>query len=143
MARRKKTQRRRKKQGISLINTAETIMLANVATQTLFNVNAYEFIVGNQAGMTARGANAISLRELFQANQASYTSRAMGGATTTVNLTTFDAIKANLAQNYMTGIAGMVLIPLGFKFGKQIARPAINKTNRLLSKAGVSSTVKV
>ena len=118
-------------------------MLANVATQTLFNVNAYEFIVGNQSGMTARGANAISLRELFQANQASYTSRAMGGATTTVNLTTFDAIKANLAQNYMTGIAGMVLIPLGFKFGKQIARPAINKTNRLLSKAGVSSTVKV
>ena len=143
MARRKKTQRRRKTQGISLINTAETIMLANVATQTLFNVNAYEFIVGNQAGMTARGANAISLREMFQANQASYTSRAMGGATTTVNLTTFDAIKANLAQNYMTGIAGMVLIPLGFKFGKQIARPAINKTNRLLSKAGVSSTVKV
>ena len=58
MARRKgrKMTRRRKKQGISLINAAETVMLANVATQTLFNTNAYEFIVGNQAGMTARAS---------------------------------------------------------------------------------------
>jgi hypothetical protein len=145
MARRKSRRktRRRSKQGISLVNTAETIMLANVATQTLFNTNAYEFIVGNQAGMTARGVQAISLRELFQPNQATYTTRQMGGASTTVNLTTFDAVKTNLAANWMTGVAGMILIPLGFKFGKQIARPAISRTNRLLKKAGISSTVKV
>jgi len=43
----------------------------------------------------------------------------------------------------MSGVSGMILIPLGFKFGKQIARPAISKTNRLLSRAGISSTVKV
>jgi len=145
MARRKgrKTQRRRKKQGISLINAAETVMLANVATQTLFNTNAYEFIVGNQSDMKARGVNAISLRELFQANQATYTTRAMGGGTQTVNVGTFQVVKDNLAANWMSGVSGMILIPLGFKFGKQIARPAISKTNRLLSRAGISSTVKV
>jgi len=145
MARRKgrKMTRRRKKQGISLINAAETVMLANVATQTLFNTNAYEFIVGNQSGMRASGVNAISLRELFQANQATYTTKVMGGGTQTVNVGTFGVVKDNLAANWMTGVAGMILIPLGFKFGKQIARPAISKTNRLLSKAGISSTVKV
>ena len=119
------------------------VMLANVATQTLFNTNAYEFIVGNQSDMKARGVNAISLRELFQANQATYTSRQMGGGTATVSVGTFGVVKDNLAANWMTGVAGMILIPLGFKFGKQIARPAISKTNRLLSKAGISSTVKV
>ena len=145
MARRKgrKMTRRRKKQGISLINAAETVMLANVATQTLFNTNAYEFIVGNQAGMTARGVNAISLRELFQANQATYTTRAMGGATQTVNVGTFGVVKDNLAANWMTGVAGMILIPLGFKFGRRIAAPAIRKSNKLLKDVGIASTVKV
>ena len=137
------TTKRRKKQGISLINAAETVMLANVATQTLFNTNAYEFIVGNQAGMTARGVNAISLRELFQANQATYTTRAMGGATQTVNVGTFGVVKDNLAANWMTGVAGMILIPLGFKFGRRIAAPAIRKSNKLLKDVGIASTVKV
>jgi hypothetical protein len=145
MARRKSRRKtpRRRKQGISLINAAETVMLANVATQTLFNTNAYEFIVGNQSDMKAKGVNAVSLRELFQVNQASYTSRAMGGASTTVNMTTFDVIKKNLGENWMTGIAGMILVPLGFKFGRRIAAPAIRKSNKLLKDVGIASTVKV
>ncbi len=145
MARRKSRRktRRRSKQGISIVNTAETIMLANVATQTLFGTNAWNFLVGNQADMSASGIYSISLKELFQQNQASYTSRAMGGGTTTSVVSTMDVVKRNLSENWMTGAAQMVLIPLGFKFGKQIARPAISRTNRLLKKAGISSTVKV
>lgn len=117
-------------------------MLANVATKTLFNVDAYTFLVGDSAGMTARGINAISLRELFDVNQATSTRR-VGGTTQTTSITTGTVVMDNLKANWMTGVAGMILIPMGFKFGKQISRGAISRTNRLLSKAGVSSTVKL
>jgi hypothetical protein len=56
---------------------------------------------------------------------------------------TLDLIKENLNENWGKGIAGMILIPLGFRVGKQIARPAISRTNRLLGKAGIANTVKV
>lgn len=117
-------------------------MLANVATQTLFNTNIQTFLMGNQSGMAASGLNAISLAELFKTNQATSTRR-VGGVNQTVALTTGKVVMDNLKENWMTGAAGMILIPLGFKFGKQIARPAISRTNRLLSKSGVGSTVKL
>ena len=67
----------------------------------------------------------------------------MGGATQTVNVGTFGVVKDNLAANWMTGVAGMILIPLGFKFGRRIAAPAIRKSNKLLKDVGIASTVKV
>ena len=140
---RKKTRSRRKKQGISLINMAETIMLANVATQTLFKTNAYTFIVGDELDMSASGMQSISLRELFKQNQASRTTRVMGGGTRTVNTTSFDVVKNNLAENWISGVAGMILVPLGFKFGRKIAAPAIRKSNKLLQDVGIASTVRV
>ena len=147
MARRRarKPTRRRRKQGISLLGVAETVALSNVATQTLFNVNAYDFLMG---GSNFQGANAITLRELFNPTQATGQRMAtyQGGkitGSTPIMANTTSLIQQNLQANWMTGAIGMVTIPLAFKFGKQIARPAISRVNRLLSKAGVSSTVKV
>ena len=117
-------------------------MLANVATQTLFNTNLQQFLLGTNSQYEAVGVNAISLAELFKVNQASYTRR-MGGQTQTVTMSTGKVVMDNLKDNWMTGVTGMILIPLGFKFGKQIARPAISRTNRLLNKSGVGSTVKL
>ncbi len=137
-ARGRKTQRRRRKQGISLINTAESIMLANVATQTLFNVNALEFITGNDKGMTATGVNAISLRELFNTKQVGSTALGTAGSGKTT-----DIIQKNLKDNWVTGSISMVTIPLGFKLGKALSKPAINKINSALRKAGIASTVRL
>ena len=114
---RKKTPRRRRKQGISLLGVAETVALSNAATTTLFNVNAVDFVMG---GANFGGQNEVTLRELFNPMQA--------GMATTLQL---------------QGATQMVTIPLAFRIGKQLARPAISRVNALLRKAGVASTVKV
>jgi len=144
MARRngRKTQRRRRKSGISILGVAETVALSNVATQTLFNVNAYDFLMG---GSAFGAPNQITIRELMSPTQTvriqqgnSTTGRLITGSTPTTTL-----IKNNLEANWMNGAIQMVTIPLAFRFGKQLARPAINRVNALLRKAGVASTVKV
>ncbi len=147
MARRKgkKMTRRRRKSGISLLNVAETVALSNVATQTLFNVNAYDFIVG---GSNFGAGNAITLRELFNPNQTTQAIRQTGSSmrpqTYTANAgPTMGLIQANLRENWLMGATGMVTIPLIFRISKQLGRPAISKINALLRKAGVASTVKV
>jgi len=144
---RKKTQRRRRKSGISLLNVAETVALSNVATQTLFNVNAYDFIVG---GSQFGAGNAITIRELMNPSQITgYTSGMAGSGASARRIavaqseSTMSLVKANLSENWITGVVGMVTIPLGFRVAKQLGRPAISKINSLLRKAGVSSTVKV
>jgi len=136
MARRRSKRKRtnRKKQGISLIGIAETAMLINVATQTLFNTNAWDFITEETAPTSA----AITLRELLNPKakwtQMKYNKGSEGAGFYIMN---------NVKANWMTGVGGMILIPLAFKMGKQISRPAISRTNRLLNKAGVGSTVKL
>lgn len=149
MARRKgrKTQRRRRKSGISILGVAETVALSNVATQTLFNVNAYDFLMG---GSSFGSGNQITIRELMNPMQAvtiasTGNSSGFGQAQRnyTQNQSTMSIVQSNLQSNWMTGAVQMVTIPLAFRFGKQLARPAISRINALLRKAGVASTVKV
>ena len=147
MARRKgrKTQRRRRKSGISILGVAETVALSNVATQTLFNTNAYDFLMD---GSNFAGANQITLRELFNPMQSERRVIGTQGMNRPVYGTqqvgsTLSIVQQNLQANWMNGAIQMVTIPLAFRFGKQLARPAISKVNALLRKAGVASTVKV
>jgi len=146
MARRKgkKTQRRRRKSGISLLNVAETVALSNVATQTLFNVNAYDFIVGS--GVNFGRGDQLTLRELMSPTQVTgYSQVNVGNRIQNREQTagTMSLVQANLKENWLTGAVGMVTIPLGFRVAKQLGRPAISKMNALLRKAGIASTVKV
>jgi len=146
MARRrgKKTQRRRRKSGISLLNVAETVALSNVATQTLFNVNAYDFIVGSGTNF-GRGEQ-LTLRELMSPTQVTgYSQVNVGNRIQNREQTagTMSLVQANLKENWLMGAVGMVTIPLGFRVAKQLGRPAISKMNALLRKAGIASTVKV
>jgi len=146
MARRKgrKTQRRRRKSGISILGVAETVALSNVATQTLFNVNAYDFLMG---GSAFGGANQITIRELMNPTQSVRIGTGqvgLGGQQYVSGSTpTMSIIQSNLQQNWVNGAMQMALIPLGFRFGKQLAGPAIRRVNALLRKAGIASTVKV
>lgn len=139
----KKTSRRSRQKGVSILGVAETYMLASVATNTLFNMNAIEFVMGAPGAPswgTGAGYNKIGLKELFSTTQYQGNNK-MGGIGS--QRPTMDLIKENLNNNWGKGIAGMILIPLGFRVGKQIARPAISRTNRLLGKAGIANTVKV
>lgn len=145
MARRKgrKTQRRRRKSGISILGVAETVALSNVATQTLFNTNAYDFLMG---GSSFGNANQITIRELMSPTQTTriQVGQNLGGRVyATGETSTMAIVQQNLQANWMSGAIQMVTIPLAFRFGKQLARPAISRINALLRKAGVASTVKV
>jgi len=143
MARRRKTKsKRRSKQGVSLLGIAETYMLLNVATQTLFNNDPINFIVGKDSG----GPNSavLNVKEMF--GYGTHGGPGIYGPTADKLgiAQTFGAMTMhNLSKNWTTGLAGMILIPIGFRLTKAVARPAISRTNRLLNKAGVGKTVKV
>jgi hypothetical protein len=139
----KKQQRRRRQTGISLVSTAEALLLANAATQTFFNTNAVEFVMGNQSNMTAKGMNALSIRELFSSTQSGVVSQGIKGTPLPVTGNTFAIIQENLANNWIEGTIKMTTIPLAFKLGKRLGAPAINKINGVLRKAGIAQTVRI
>jgi len=155
MARKRKMKtRRRRKQGISLLGLAETVALTNVVTQTAFNVNAIEFLTAKHGQVGGRAfygtGNQITLRELFSPNQVTggQSGPAQGGrmqgtsiVATTAN--TADIVMNNLKENALSGVLGMITVPLTFKLIKNFGRPAISKINATLRKAGIASTVKV
>ena len=136
VARRKKTSKRRvsKQKGFSIINGAETYLLMNVATQTLFRSNPVEFFTSR--GLS--GSNKTTLQELLRGGTSFYDRPDMAGVQGAGYY-----IMGNLKSNWVNGLTGMILIPLAFKAGKQISRPVISRTNRLLGKAGVANTVKL
>jgi len=147
MARRKPKQKRsrRKKSGVSIIGLAETAVLTSVVTQTLFNVNAYDFFMA----ASVPSGNAMTIRELLSPSGTQATGmvaqKGAYGKTSYVQgySPTLDLVAQNLKANWVMGGLQMILIPAAFKAGKTIARPAISRANRLLGKANISSTVKV
>lgn len=146
MARRRMTKKttRRKKQGISVISLAETFALANVATQAMFNTTPIGFLTGvNREGQAEGGfygygwgQRVITLRELIE-NPFSPQVTA-GGKQSQLSL-----VGSNLKQNGLEAAVKMAIIPVVFRLGKNLARPAISRTNRLLNKTGIGSTVKL
>ncbi len=126
-----------------MLGVAETIMLANATTQTLFNTNAMNFVAGGSSFGTG---NEITLKELFdptQAVAASASNPLTGGGGGMQHASTFSVVQANLKENWITGAGQMIFIPLTFKAIKAIGRPGISKINTMLRKVGIASTVKV
>lgn len=116
-----------------MINGAETYLLLNVATQTLFRTDPVRFFTAKGAS----GSTIITLQELIKGG-AFYDRPDVAGVQGASYY-----IMQNLKNNWVKGLTGMILIPLGFRAGKQISRPVISRTNRLLGKAGVANTVKL
>ena len=139
----KKATRRSKSNGISLIGAAETFMLLNVASNALFRNGVVGFLSGPSTG-AASGTYSITLRELM--GQYGKEAGRVYGPTASGNnhaQTYAGAIGYNLKQNWLSAAGQMILIPIGFRLGKSLARPAIARTNRLLSKGGIAKTVKL
>jgi len=139
----KKTTRRSRSNGISLIGAAETFMLLNVATQTVFNNDLASFVMGRDGG----GGNSfkINIKEVFGQGGGVGGSGiyAPSAASAGIPATVLGVMGRNLKKNWINGAMQMVLIPIGFRLGKSLARPAISRTNRLLAKGGIAKTVKL
>ena len=140
----KKTTRRSKSNGVSLIGAAETYMLLNVASNAMFNNGVLAFLSGPSSG-AASGTYQLTLRELMGQYGSAADGRVYGPtAASAGHAQTFSAVIArNLKKNWLGAAGQMILIPIGFRLGKSLAKPAISRTNRLLSKGGIAKTVKL
>ena len=130
----KAKRRSRKKTGVSILGVVETVMLMNVATQAAFNTSAWEFL-------TSKGAqysDHITLQELISPKGRFYDQPDMAGVQGPSHY-----IMENLKKNWIGAAGMMIAIPLGFRAGKQLAKPALSRANRLLTKAKISQTVKL
>ena len=69
--------------------------------------------------------------------------RMQGTSIVATTANTADIVMNNLKENALSGVLGMITVPLTFKLIKNFGRPAISKINATLRKAGIASTVKV
>jgi hypothetical protein len=140
MARRRKKRTRRKFTGINGVNLLEAYLQASVGTETLFNVNPIEFVMGvHSKGLgnfgPASGVAAISLRELFQWDKYNPS----GSAATTMP----EQLMKNVRANWLEGVVKSVGIGIGFKFGKKLLKKPRAAANRTLKQIGLGDTLRV
>lgn len=136
----KKTRRRSRSSGVSVIGLAETYLLLNATTQALFRNNPYEFLVGKRDGASAQGSAKITLSELIDPSGRFYNNPNIPGSGTMPRST---YIMQNIKKQWVGTAISFVMIPLAFRFGKALARPAITRTNNLLKKGKIANTVKL
>lgn len=135
----KKTTRRSRSNGVSLIGLAETYMLMNVASKTVFNNDLVSFVMGKDGG--GGSSFKLNIREVLGGGTAGV--YAPTAANAGIEQSALGVMGYNLKKNWLNGAIQMVMIPIGFRLGKALARPAISRTNRLLSKGGIAKTVKL
>ena len=157
-ARRKsRTTRRRRspKPMVNVLNTAQSLVVANAATQAFFGTNLTAFLLDGWArpmtGNTSPGSYAggtnnsweLSAAELVKGMIPGGAGFGQGGTWSNDAAGVFKAVKYNLQRN-PGAIATMVLAPVAFKVGKKVlAKPLIRPANRLIRDAGLASLVKV
>lgn len=153
MARRKsrKSTRRSSPKKTNLLNVAQSVILGNAVTSTLFNTNMYEFVTGRIDGAYTPGAfsqsSQITLPELLGAGMnvtnvvrpaSGYgmgitTSSGYGGVSGGFGL----ALKENLAANAVSGLTTMIVTPIAFKVISKLAAKPRREFNKLARTVGL------
>jgi len=129
---RKRQYRRQQKATIKVLGIAETLAMANLATNALFRVGIGGFLTNKVNNKTGGSASQITAAELF--------SWAMGGNQT--GMVTGQTLGTTIQKN-IQGVSWnkwlqLITIPLAFRIGKKVlAKPLINPANKLLRTAGV------
>jgi len=141
--RRKSTPRRRTKQGVNILNAAQSYVVASATTKALFGTELLPFLTeGWLADKTTATNNSweLSAAELatgmFTGNFSQASS--WGGGLTGVA----KAMKYNLKNNPQA-VATLVLAPAAFKVAKRITAKPRRDANRLLKMTGLNTVVKV
>lgn len=154
MARRKsrKKTRRSSPKRTNLLNVAQSVILGNAVTETLFNTNMYEFVTGRINGAYTPGAIGqgaqITLPELFGAGMGTQTNAIPGsylGATTTTNIgyggvavgQFGQTVQDNLKANFASGLTTLIVTPIAFKVISKLAAKPRREFNKLARTVGL------
>ena len=144
----KTTRRRRSKPKTNLTNIAVSALVANSITQGAFNTDLKTFIMGSKTANATNntGAPMITASELLSGltGGSAGTSGGMmfGGKYISYGDSLANTIKSNLEANWVSMVAGVVLIPVVAKsVTKLIRKPVILPANRMLKSAGLDVKV--
>ena len=125
MARKKATRRRRRPQGIKLLNVAEALVQANIVTETLMDVNPIQFLVGDAGPTLMVGGGGISLLEI---------------AKNPALLSTIGARAMN-PENIINIAVKSAIANVGFRFAKKAVACPIRLMNRNLRMLNLGVTL--
>lgn len=149
MARRKskRTPRRRTQKKLNLLGVAESVLIANVVTEGLFNCNALQFVTGRGGNLKSTGYfpsntdTIITLPELlgmgYNRNQNQSGGAYLPGTFTSVGA--MNVIKENAKANMVPMIGGLIGIPIAFRVGTKLTTKPRATVNKMLNytKVGV------
>jgi len=147
MARRRTKKRTtRRFTGVNLLNLAESIVYANIASETMFNLSIREFLDPNHPGYVVgeTGSNNVTLKELMNSLAGgtggvdANTARAVG-----FSQNAFGAVGQNLKVNAVKGALSMVGTGIGFRIAKRLTSKPRAQMNKLLRMGGLGSSVRV
>jgi len=149
MARRKssKKPRRKTQKKLNLLGVAESVVIANVVTEGLFNCNAIQFVTGKGAtvgydGYMPRNTDAvITLPELLGFDYNRY-QNASGMDPVMAPFTSKGAmaqIKLNAKANLFPMLGGLIAVPIAFRVGTKLTTKPRATMNKMLdyTKVGV------
>lgn len=147
----RKTTRRSSSKKTNLLNVAQSVILGNAVTTTLFNTNMYEFVTGRINGAYTPGAAGqslqITLPELLGAGMGTTTMQMPGsylGATYTetvnyggVHGAFGEALKENIQANAVSGLTTLIVTPIAFKIISKLAAKPRREFNKLAKTIGL------
>jgi hypothetical protein len=151
MARRKsKKTRRSSPKRTNVLNVAQSVILGNAVTQTLFNTNMYEFVTGRIDGSYSPGSigqsSQITLPELLGAGmgvkgqaaaQLGGTPLQTSGYGGVIQGQFSQTLKDNLQANFASGLTTMVVTPIAFKVISKLAAKPRREFNKLARTVGL------
>jgi hypothetical protein len=141
---RRKTQRK-----VNLINVAESLVIANVVTEGLFNADLMTFITGKVPSGNSKGYfpsntdNLITLPELlgFDQNIMQMNPNAAPQYKSFSSVGAGEKIKQNVKANGLMMAGQLILIPIGFTAVTKITKKPRASANRLLGYTGIGVKV--
>ncbi len=149
--RRKTTRRRSPKPMINVLNTAQTLVTANLATRAFFGTDLASFALDGWARPATSATDnswELSAAEIVKGlipggDSFGFSSQYMANAQKQGMSGLGAAVLRNI-QTHPEALIGMITVPLAFKvFKKVAAKPLINPTNRAIRMLGAQSILKV
>ena len=152
MARRKsrKSPRRSSPKKTNVLNLAQSVILGNAVTTTLFNTNMWEFVSGRVGGNTQAISSGsiytqgqITLPELvgfgmnrgMQGEQGGPQGSTGYGGEMAGNFGS--AIQANIQNNAVQGLTTLIVTPIAFKVISKLAAKPRREFNKLAKTVGL------
>lgn len=141
--RRKSAPRRRTKQGVNLINAAQSYVVASATTKALFGTELMPFLTEGWLTPTTDATNNSWELSLYELGRGMLTgsfgqSASWGNSPAGV----VKAMKYNLKNNPQA-VATLLVAPAAFKVAKKLTAKPRRDANRLLKMTGLNTVVKV